>query len=396
MKKVRTAAFIPLRQGSKSIPLKNIKEIAGKPLAFWTIESALRCSSIDKVFVSTDSDVIAEVIRGIKNEKLSVIGRSGETATDTASTESALIEFAEKYPEYEHIVLIQATSPLLEAEDLDSAIESFNKGAYDSFLSVVRQKRFIWGNDKGRLHSVNYNYLKRPRRQEFDGFLVENGAFYIMTRSGLLEHTNRLFGKVGAYEMAEETYFELDEESDWVVIEKLLIKRKKRKIDGVLNKIKMVVFDVDGVFTDGGVYVDENGNEQVKFSRIDGKGIELLRERGFYIAVISAEDSDIVRRRMEKLNIPEVHLGIKDKLKCLNKLVEKYTLQTTEVCFCGDDVQDIISMKAMGLSICPSNAVAEVKEISSYISEKTGGDGFVREVCDLLLSKRKIKNSEGK
>jgi len=110
-------AFIPVRGGSKSIPLKNIKEINGKPLVYWTIKAACECKFIDKVYVATDSVEIKEVINRFQNQdgkfdKVCVIGRSAESATDTASTEFAMLEFAEHY-EFDNIVLIQATSPLL-------------------------------------------------------------------------------------------------------------------------------------------------------------------------------------------------------------------------------------------------------------------------------------------
>ena len=95
-------AFIPVRGGSKSIPLKNIKSIAGKPLVYWTAKAANDCSYIDKVYIATDSDVIKETVETFRLEKVAVIGRSVDTATDTASTESAMLEFADQY-DFENI-----------------------------------------------------------------------------------------------------------------------------------------------------------------------------------------------------------------------------------------------------------------------------------------------------
>lgn len=225
--KSKIIAFIPLRSGGKSIPLKNIKEIAGKPLAYWVIEAALDCSLINKVIVSTDSDLIRSKIEEIKNKKLKVIGRSKETATDTASTESAMLEFAKSNTDFEYILLIQATSPLLETIHLKEGIKKYFKNKYDSLLSVVNQKRFIWKEKNNIAKPINYNPLKRLRRQDFNGFLVENGAFYITSREKLLKTKCRISGKIGVYEMPEETYFELDEPSDWLIIEELLKRRKR-------------------------------------------------------------------------------------------------------------------------------------------------------------------------
>ena len=126
-------AFIPVRGGSKSIPLKNIKRISGKPLVYWSIKAACECKYIDKVYIATDSDKIKDTIEkfsyGDEAElffKAEVIGRSAKSASDTASTESAMLEFAEKY-EFDNIVLIQATSPLLQTSDLDHGFEVFNE-----------------------------------------------------------------------------------------------------------------------------------------------------------------------------------------------------------------------------------------------------------------------------
>ena len=224
-------AFIPVRGGSKSIPLKNIKPINGKPLVYWTIKAACECKYLDKVYVSTDSDKIKAVVNEIvvSNEydyfnKIEVIDRSAESASDTASTEFVMLEFADKY-DFDNICLIQATSPMLKASDVNHGFELFMDDNTDSVLSVVRQKRFNWSTDEsGFVHPSNYDVFNRPRRQEFDGYLVENGAFYITSKSDLLKTKNRISGNIKAYEMDESTYFEIDEPGDWIIIENLMNK----------------------------------------------------------------------------------------------------------------------------------------------------------------------------
>ncbi|UCG02601.1 MAG: HAD hydrolase family protein [Candidatus Heimdallarchaeota archaeon] len=153
-----------------------------------------------------------------------------------------------------------------------------------------------------------------------------------------------------------------------------------------IKKVKMAIFDVDGIFTDGCVYVDSKGRELIKFSRIDGKGIELLIEAGIHIGVISSEASDVVKFRMGKLNISEVYLGIKNKLEIYNRIKEKFHLTDKEICYCGDDLQDIPVLRQCGFSCCPKNAQDEVKNICDYISEYEGGRGFVRDICNKILS----------
>ena len=224
-------AFIPVRGGSKSIPLKNIKPICGKPLVYWTIKATCNCNYIDKVYVATDSVKIKETIESFTNEsennsfsKVVVIDRSPESATDKASTEYAMLEFASKY-EFDNIVLVQATSPLLQTSDLDRGFEAFQKTGTDSVISVVRQKRFLWAYDKEEnAYPLNYDVFNRPRRQDFAGYLVENGAFYISKRNDLIKYKNRVSGNIKAVEMNEDSFFEVDDPSDWIIIEDLMKK----------------------------------------------------------------------------------------------------------------------------------------------------------------------------
>lgn len=224
-------AFIPVRGGSKSIPLKNIKPLCGKPLVYWTVKAACECKYIDKVFVCTDSNEIKESVQEFKDSEpdlfnsIDMVDRSAESATDTASTEFVMLEFAEKQ-EFDNIVLIQATSPLLQGSDLDRGFEAYNEPGVDSVLSVVPQKRFNWAVDStGYAKPTNYDVFNRPRRQDFDGYYVENGAFYITSKEALITTKNRLSGNIKICPMSEDTYFEIDEVEDWIVTEALLKRR---------------------------------------------------------------------------------------------------------------------------------------------------------------------------
>ena len=176
--------------------------------------------------------------------KVEVIGRSAASASDTASTEFAMLEFAGNY-EFDNIVLVQATSPLLQNIDLDRGFEAYNEEGTDSVLSVVHQKRFHWANDEhGFTHPTNYDVFHRPRRQEFDGYLVENGAFYITSKTDLIKYQNRVSGNIKAVEMNEDSFFEIDEPSDWVIIEALM-KKNGNTVPVDRPEIKMFLTDCD-------------------------------------------------------------------------------------------------------------------------------------------------------
>ena len=214
---MKTVAFIPLRGGSKSIPLKNIKDLWGKPLCYWTIYEACKCNFIEKIFVATDDERIKNCVEKFKFERVEVISRSPQTATDTATSESALIEFCQNY-DFENVYFIQATSPFLKSDDLKKANELFLKEQPDSMLSVVRKKQFLWNVDGT---PMNYNPQKRPRRQDWDGYFVENGAFYFSSRMSILKYECRISGKILPVEMEEKSLFEIDEPKDFELFERL-------------------------------------------------------------------------------------------------------------------------------------------------------------------------------
>lgn len=392
-----TVAFIPVRGGSKSIPLKNIKLLAGRPLIYWTLDAAVESKYIDRIYVSTDNKDIVNTIESYR-EKLSFkersriycIGRSAETATDTATTESAMLEFARNY-EFDNIVLIQATSPLLTSSHLDQALIKHNQNSFDSMLSLVRQKRFIWRIcSHGYVEPINYTPQDRPRRQDMDGFLVENGAFYITSREALLFSGFRISGKIDFYEMPEETYFEIDEPEDWIIIEQLLLKNSKSKsniqtLKEKLQRIKLVALDCDGVLTDGGMYYSDDGTELKKFNTKDGMGVSLLHQKGIKTAIITGENTEIVRRRAEKLNTDYVYLGIKDKLVIIKEIISKEKLSSEEVAYIGDDINDLPAMRHVGVKFSVNDAMHCVKSEADYVSELNGGRGAVREIAELIM-----------
>jgi CMP-N-acetylneuraminic acid synthetase len=213
----KTIALIPLRGGSKSIPDKNIKILSGKPLCQWVIEAALKSEFIEEVYISTDSLKIKETIENLKLD-VKFIDRPPEFATDQSSTESVMLHFSECV-KFDTLITIQATSPLLTYVDLDSAFKQFKANDFDSMLSAVKSYRFYWDSN---FKPLNYNPFDRPRRQDFKGSYVENGAFYITKRDILNKYECRLGGKVGIFEMDESSFVEIDEPNDWALVEEKL------------------------------------------------------------------------------------------------------------------------------------------------------------------------------
>ena len=404
-------AFIPVRGGSKSIPLKNIKELHGRPLVYWTVAAACDCSAIDKVYVATDSDKIKLCVEKFCSEdykrfgKVNVIDRSAESATDTASTESAMMEFAKSH-RFDNIVLIQATSPMLTGADLDNGFNAFNRKDTDSVISVVPQKRFIWGIDNdGNATPQNYDINNRPRRQDFEEYYVENGAFYITSRKDLLATGCRLSGNIRISLMSEDSYYEIDEPGDWIVTEALMAKKEKsqevsegteKAVENASTasssaqagefKYKMLLTDCDGCMTDGGMYYSEKGDELKKFNTKDGVAFRLLRERGIITGMVTAEEVALNKRRCEKLKIDVFAPGCRDKVDCMNRLCKTYNIKPEEVVFIGDDLLDKYAVEFAGLGCCPADGSEEVKAVADYVTKAKGGEGVIREVVDMIIA----------
>ena len=384
----KVIAFIPVRGGSKSIPLKNIKPLCGKPLVCWNIEALVACPQVNEIIVATDSDEIWKTVESQDYKKTKLYRRSAENACDTASTESVMLEYI-KYanlPASDIFMLVQATSPLTECVHFSEALQKYATGEFDSMLTCVRNYRFFWNEDGS---SMNYDYMNRPRRQNFSGMLMENGAFYINTVGGILSIGNRLGGKIGVYEMPEYTATEIDEPDDWMILEKLM-RKYKSEFQKPTDKsdIKLFVSDIDGTLTDGGMYYSENGDELKKFNTRDGMGFGMLREAGIKTAIVTSEDRELNRRRAEKMKIDYLVQGKRDggKLAAVAEIVKELGITMQEVAYIGDDVNCIELLSSVGVAACPADACAKVKKTPGIVvMNKKGGEGCVREWVDLFL-----------
>ena len=379
-------AFIPARCGSESIPFKNIKIICGKPLIYWSILALTKSKSIDQIYVATDCDEIKDTVIDFNFDNVKIFDRSSTNASNTASTESVMLEFLDKniFSGEDLFVLVQATTPFTSSENFDNAINILKSNIeIDSLLSCVESKRFFWTKNG---NAINYDYNNRPLRQDFDGILMENGAFYINTVANIKNFKNRLSGTIHPYVMPEYTAIEADEEDDWIIIEKLMYKY-------VLNNkpsktIKLFATDVDGVLTDAGMYYDNNGNELKKFNTHDGMAFKILKEKGIFTAMITSEKTNIVKLRASKLQVDYLFQGVKgsEKLEVLKKICIEKNMSLSEVAYIGDDINDYSVLSSVGFPACPKNAITNIKNIEGITQlSKSGGDGAVREFVELLL-----------
>jgi len=158
-----------------------------------------------------------------------------------------------------------------------------------------------------------------------------------------------------------------------------------------LARVRLLVMDVDGVLTDGGIYYSERGDELKRFDVRDGQGLVLLRQAGVLTAVITRRRSEIVERRADELGIVEVHQGATDKRAVLEAMLARRRLPASDAAYVGDDVGDLPAMQLVGFPVAVSDAVPPVKRAAAYITHTAPGHGAIRELCDLILSAKQRK-----
>ena len=210
MFKKKVHAIILARGGSKGIKKKNLFIINKKPLIYWSIKDCLKSKIISQTWVSSDNDKILNVAKKLGAR---IIKRPKKLSTDKASSDSAwehAIRYIREKNKIDFVVGVQPTSPIRSSNDFDNALKKFFSNKYDSLFSASDFETFFSWNIKNKKIKANYNFNKRPRRQQLKKSLLENGSFYIFDAKLFLKFKNRLFGKIGFYLMEKYKTFQID------------------------------------------------------------------------------------------------------------------------------------------------------------------------------------------
>lgn len=160
----------------------------------------------------------------------------------------------------------------------------------------------------------------------------------------------------------------------------------KKLISEKCKRIKIVLTDVDGVLTDGGMYYTEKGDIMKKFHTRDGMGVTLMKKCNIPTIIITKEKTPMVKQWSKQMNIEKLYDGITEKQKILEKICKNYDVSSDEILYIGDDVNDIGLLKKVGLSICPNDAIELVKKQCNYVCNTKGGEGVLREIADIIIS----------
>ncbi|XP_070971241.1 N-acylneuraminate cytidylyltransferase-like [Oncorhynchus clarkii lewisi] len=392
--KIHVAALILARGGSKGIPLKNIKVLAGVPLIGWVLRAAVDSKQFDSVWVSTDHDNIEKVAKAWGAQ---VHRRSPEVSKDSSSSLDTIQEFARLNPEVNVICHIQATSPCLHPFHLKEALELITNQGFTSVFAVARQHHFRWQEVKkgGSVATkpLNLDPSNRPRRQDWDGELCENGSFYIHTRATIEEGLQG--GKWAYYEMLPEYSVDIDVDIDWPVAEQRVLRFGYFGLDKP-EAVRLLLCNVSGCLTDGRVLISLSGEEMVSVNTRDTTGIRMLQGEGVEVILISSSE-DLTKALADKLSQRtgcEVRQLGKDIQGEAKAMMDDRDLGWKEVAYMGaPDAPDVDCLNLAGLSAVPRDAPVVAINAAKYSCHNVAGLGAVREFSELiLLLKKKAKS----
>lgn len=386
---MKIGAIIPARGGSKGIPGKNLRPVAGFPLVVHAVRAALDSGLVERVAVSTDDPMIAAAAQAAGAE---IIWRPADLSGDTASSESALLHGLAAWKDSgftpDYLLFLQCTSPLTQGTDIQSLIRHAIEHQADTAFTGVATHRFIWreGPD-GNWLGVNHDKAKRPRRQDRHREIMENGAAYLIRTAGFLETKHRFFGKTVCWELPSHHGIEIDEELDLQLLQSVAENQQRQTRQAALpSVIEAIVFDFDGVFTDNRVHLSQTGEETAVCSRGDGMAISRFKKIfAGKLLVLSTETNPIVLKRCEKLGLPCIH-GVSCKEDALRDWLHREGVNPAHTLFVGNDLNDLGCLELVGCGVAVADAHPEAKARARIILDRRGGDEAVRELLNLILT----------
>lgn len=403
-------ALIPARGGSKGIPRKNIRPFAGHPLIAWSIAAAQQAQRVTRLIVSTDDEEIAAVARAYGAEVPFL--RPAELAQDQTPDwpvfEHALRWLAQQegyYPEV--VVQLRPTSPLRPPWCVDEAVRILLEHPdADCVRGVVPagQNPFkMWRIDpqSGRMQPLlTLPDLPEPYnapRQILPPVFWQTGHIDAIRTRTILEKRS-MTGEVIYPLILEARYtVDIDTPADWERYERLA---RQAELEIVRpgghprprpEKVSLLVLDFDGVLTDNRVWTDSEGRELVVSSRSDSLLLRALQARGVEILILSSEPNPVVQARARKLGLNAIHgVGLGEKGEVLRKLLHERNIPSAEVVYVGNDLNDLPCFEVAGWAVAVADAWPEVRRAADYVLSRPGGQGAVRELCELLLGETGI------
>lgn len=382
---MKVVGFIPARGGSTRVPKKNLQPINGIPLCLWAANNLNRILPKQDIYIDSDDE---EILGVAKKYGFNTLKRPDDLATNATDGNTFMLWEASQI---KADIYIQHLPPMifLKKETLNNCLKAVKSGDHDSAVAVVKEALYLW--DKT---GPKYDLKNIPNSYTLEPTIFEGMGLYITTADSLLKQKTR-FGStpylayIDKYEQIDIDYPEDLEmartlargmPSDSPYLEGLQDLKRQGK------NIKLLVLDVDGTMTDGGMAYTSDGLEFKQFNTKDGRGIIEIQKQGVEVAIISSGiEPKIIESRAKTLGIKKVYVGKEKKDKILQAWMEELNLKPDHIAYIGDDINDLPVRDLVGLFATPSDGVKAVKEVADIILTKQAGSACVREFIDDFL-----------
>lgn len=376
--------IIPVRGGSKGIQNKNLQTVNGITLLERAIKTSLR-TKLDEIIVSTDSQEIKNVVK--KYPKIKIHNRSSETSSDTASTESVILEvikdLGSSWPTSSSIGFYQVTSPFVEPKTINQCFDLAEQG-YSAF-SARNFHAFVW-RKSNKWISINHPEDRRLRRQDLEQEVIETGALYCFPLNEFIIKKYRYCSEPKPVIVDRElTALEIDSLED-LELSRLISAQFEISNFNEFKDIKLpkIIFtDFDGCLTDDKVKVNMFGKETVKANRKDGLAVKRLKKLGIDVVISTSETNKVVDTRAKKLKV-EVLKGLENKVEAITHYLNSKSLTWSDIWYLGNDINDLGAIEKAALSLCPLDAAIEVFEKAKVVLSRRGGEGLLSEIASRL------------
>ena len=383
---MKAVAVIPARYGSTRLPGKPLLDICGKPLIQRVWDVVARVHGLNEIIVATDDERIAEVVRDFG-------GRAVMTSPDCQSGSDRVREVAQTV-DADVYVNVQGDEPLLNPSAIEKLLDVF---ALDTNVQVatlcspISREEALSPNQVKvvRDHAGNALYFSRvplPFVREANDSLPVSP----LEQAEKLEQLRFLQAGIPIRVLeVPRMGGGVDTQEDLERVRTVIRERRRAEALERLKHVKLVVTDVDGVLTDGGLYYGPDGEYLKRFNARDGLGVRLLQKAGIQVAILSGRDCPALRKRIEDLGITEAALGQLDKRSALAGIIERCGVTSKEIVFIGDDVPDMEVFELCGVSVTMKDAPEYVKGRADFVMKSCGGRGAFRELVDVVLEKKK-------
>ncbi len=395
-------ALIPARGGSKGIPRKNIRPLAGFPLIAYSIAAALKSRLVTRTLVSTDDEEIAQIAQSLGAEVPFL--RPPELARDDTldlPVFTHALTWLKQHEDYhpEVVVQLRPTSPIRPPDCVDQAIEILTAHTMaDSVRGIIpsgQNPYKMWRMDdlgqlKPLLEVIGLAEPYNAPRQALPPTYWQTGHIDAIRISTILQKGS-LSGDIIYPLLLDPRYaIDIDTVRDWTRAEWTISQGDLPMVHPGLmkrplpKKVDLLVFDFDGVMTDDRVWVDQDGRESVAANRRDGMGVALMHKAGVAMLVLTTETNSIVAARCRKLNLPFIQ-GVHDKAAALLSVIKERNLDPLAVVYLGNDINDLPCFPLVGCAVAVADAHQDVLAQADLVLTHTGGYGAVRELCDKIL-----------